>query len=252
MALRLAARGRHAGGEAVQRLPAPARLGELDPVLTTPRRIGLFGGTFDPPHAAHVALARLALTELALDELRWIPAGQPWQKARQITPAAHREAMVRGDGRRAALRARALRDPPRGPELHARHRLRAAGGTARRAVVPDRRAGPVRRPAHWRDWRELLSRVTLAVAHRPGVAAEPHPDVKAAAHHVVPLPMLDIASTDIRGRVAAGQDIGALVPVSVARYIETNHLYKAPGPEPRSTPWTSASCNAPSSTASKT
>ena len=64
--------------------------------MSDPRRIGLFGGTFDPPHEAHVALARLALTELSLDELRWIPAGEPWQKARDITPAAQREAMVRG------------------------------------------------------------------------------------------------------------------------------------------------------------
>ena len=62
---------------------------------SSPRRIGLFGGTFDPVHNAHVALARLALTELRLDELRWVPTGQPWQKARSITPAAHREAMVR-------------------------------------------------------------------------------------------------------------------------------------------------------------
>ena len=65
--------------------------------MTTSRslRVGLFGGTFDPPHNAHVALARAALEALQLDELRWIPAGAPWQKARAITPAAHREALVR-------------------------------------------------------------------------------------------------------------------------------------------------------------
>ena len=58
-------------------------------------RIGLFGGSFDPVHQAHVALARLALDELHLTELRWIPTGQPWHKTRHVTPAAHREAMVR-------------------------------------------------------------------------------------------------------------------------------------------------------------
>jgi len=46
-----------------------------------PRRIGLFGGSFDPPHLAHRALGELALAHLGLDELRWLPAGQPWQKA---------------------------------------------------------------------------------------------------------------------------------------------------------------------------
>lgn len=198
--------------------------------MTTPRRIGLFGGTFDPPHAAHVALARLALTELALDELRWIPAGQPWQKARQITPASHREAMVRlamDDEPRFVLERCEIRRAGPSFTLDTVRELQAAQPGAQWFLIigQDQYAG-----LHtWRDWRELLARVTLAVANRPGVAIEPHPDVKAAAHHVVPLPMLDIASTDIRGRVAAGQDIGALVPVSVARYIETNHLYRAPG-----------------------
>ncbi len=193
------------------------------------RRIGLFGGTFDPPHNAHVALARLALTELGLDELRWIPAGQPWQKARQITPAAHREAMVRlamDNEPRFVLERCEIRRAGPSFTLDTVRELQAAQPDAQWFLIigQDQYAG-----LHtWRDWRELLSRVTLAVANRPRVAVEPHPDVKAAAHQVVPLPMLDIASTDIRARVAAGHDIGALVPVSVARYIEANHLYRAP------------------------
>lgn len=60
-----------------------------------PRRIGLYGGSFDPVHRAHLALARCALDELALDELRWVPAGQPWQKPRTLTDAVHRLAMLR-------------------------------------------------------------------------------------------------------------------------------------------------------------
>ncbi len=65
---------------------------------TTPRRerIGLLGGTFDPVHNGHLALARSALNHLRLDELLWIPAGAPWQKAgRELAPAHHRAAMVR-------------------------------------------------------------------------------------------------------------------------------------------------------------
>lgn len=197
--------------------------------MTTTRRIGLFGGTFDPPHDAHVALARLALAELALDELRWIPAGQPWQKARQITPAAHREAMVRlamGDEPRFVLERCEIRRAGPSFTLDTVRELQAAqpGPQWFLIIGQDQYAG-----LHtWRDWRELLSRVTLAVANRPGVTIEPHPDVKAAAHQVVPLPMLDIASTDIRALVAAGQDITTLVPAGVARYIEANHLYRAP------------------------
>src|SRR5204863_7473708 len=91
VALRLAARAGHKRGAAVQRLPAAARLGRLDAGL---RRIGILGGSFDPPHNAHLALAHVALQPLALDELRWLPAGQPWQKTRELASAADREAMV--------------------------------------------------------------------------------------------------------------------------------------------------------------
>ncbi|GAC1601977.1 MAG: hypothetical protein NVS3B2_05310 [Ramlibacter sp.] len=61
----------------------------------TPRRIGMFGGAFDPPHLGHVALARAAVEQLALDELRVFPTGQAWHKARELSPAVHRLAMAR-------------------------------------------------------------------------------------------------------------------------------------------------------------
>ena len=61
------------------------------------QRIGLFGGTFDPVHDAHLALAHAALEQLRLDRLLWIPAGNPWHKGggQHVTPAEHRAAMVR-------------------------------------------------------------------------------------------------------------------------------------------------------------
>lgn len=195
--------------------------------MSTAKRIGLFGGTFDPPHNAHVALASLALEELALDELRWIPAGEPWQKTRRVTPAAQREAMVRlamqGEPRFVLDRCE-IRRTGASFTLDTVRELQAAqpGNEWFLVIGQDQYAN-----LHtWRDWRELLARVTLAVANRPGVAIEPHPDVKAAAQRVVPLPMLDIASTEIRARAAAGQDIDALVPAGVARYIEAHHLYR--------------------------
>ena len=63
--------------------------------MTGKRRVGLFGGSFDPVHNAHVALAKTALEQLELDELRWIPVGQPWQKSRRLADPADREEMVR-------------------------------------------------------------------------------------------------------------------------------------------------------------
>lgn len=193
----------------------------------TPRRIGLFGGTFDPVHNAHVALARLALTELRLDELRWIPTGQPWQKARVITPAEHREAMVRiamADEARFVLERCELER--RGPSytLDTVRELQAQTPHANWFLVigQDQYAG-----LHtWHGWQELLGRVALAVANRPGAAPRPDAQVLRVIHTAVPLPMMDISSTEVRARAAAGQDIAALVPPGVARYIDQHRLYR--------------------------
>jgi nicotinate-nucleotide adenylyltransferase len=191
------------------------------------RRIGLFGGTFDPPHRAHLELARVARDALALDELRWIPAGQPWQKDRAITPARHREAMVRlaieGEPRFVLERCELERAGPSFmidtvKELQAR----APGAHWVLLLGQDQLAG-----LHtWRDWQALLQRVELAVAQRPGVQAPVHEAVQGIVRQAVPLPLLDIASTDIRQRVLRGEPIDHLVPPAVARYIALHLLYR--------------------------
>ena len=192
-----------------------------------PRRIGLFGGTFDPPHTAHLELARVARDALALDELRWIPAGQPWQKARAITPAEHREAMVRaaieGEPRFVLERCELERDGP-SYMVDTVQALQAREPNARWVLIlgQDQLAG-----LHtWHRWRELLARVDLAVADRPGAAAAVDPEVAAVTRQAVPLPLRDIASTDIRARVRQGLPIAELVPPAVARYIDRHHLYR--------------------------
>jgi nicotinate-nucleotide adenylyltransferase len=190
-------------------------------------RIGLFGGTFDPPHDAHLALARAARDELKLDEVRWIPAGQPWQKTRAITPAVHREAMVRaaidGEPRFVLDRSEVERTGP-SYTLDTVRALAQARPDAQWFLVigADQYAG-----LHtWRGWQELLGRVTLAVANRPGPMPPVNADVLRFPHRVVPLPMLDISATDIRARAARGLPIDTMVPPAVARYIETHHLYQ--------------------------
>jgi nicotinate-nucleotide adenylyltransferase len=78
----------------------------------------------------------------------------------------------------------------------------------------------------WRGWQELLGLVTLAIADRPDATSAVDPRVRAAAHTAVALPMMDVSSTDIRGRVTQGQGIDDLVPAPVARYIARHHLYQ--------------------------
>jgi nicotinate-nucleotide adenylyltransferase len=192
------------------------------------RRVGLFGGSFDPVHVAHVALAKQALAELALDEVRWLPVGTPWQKARALAPAEHRAAMVElamaGEPRFALDRTELDRPGPSYTletvrALHARE----PGVAWTLLLGEDQHAG-----LHtWHDWRELLGLVRLAVAGRPDTERAPHPEVAAAAHESVSLPPMAVSSSEVRARLAQGLPVTGLVPDAVARYIARHHLYAA-------------------------
>jgi nicotinate-nucleotide adenylyltransferase len=191
------------------------------------RRIGLLGGSFDPVHNAHVALATLALEQLRLQEVRWIPVCKSSQKARKLAPAADREAMVRlaiADEPRFVLDRTELRRGGVSYTLDTVRELAAAepGNEWVLILGQDQYAG-----LHtWRDWRELLARVTLAIANRPDVAVATNPQITEVPHQIVQLPMMDVSSTEIRRRVAAGESIANLVPPPVASYIERHRLYR--------------------------
>lgn len=194
------------------------------------RRVGLFGGSFDPVHRAHGALAETALAQLRLDELRWIPTGQAWQKARSLSPAEHRLAMLRlaiAHEPRFVLDPIELERPGPSYMIDTVHAL-AQSPTQTRWVLligHDQYAA-----LHtWHRWRELLDAVELAVAPRPlGAPLAVHPDVAAHPHRVVPLPPTELSSTGIRRRAAAGEDLTPWLHPAVARYIETHGLYRAP------------------------
>lgn len=210
------------------------------------QRVGIFGGSFDPVHNAHVALARRALAELALDELIWLPVGQPWQKKRALAPVADREAMLRlaieGEPRFRLSRIEIERSGP-SYTIDTVRTLRAQRpGVGWHLVIgQDQYAG-----FHtWHGWQQLLGLVTLAVANRaadraangaangPDASLPADPQVLRVPHDSVALPMMDISSTDIRARLAHGQGIDGLVPAAVARYIARHHLYQDQ-PPPRS------------------
>jgi nicotinate-nucleotide adenylyltransferase len=190
-------------------------------------RIGIFGGSFDPVHNAHVALARVALAELRLDELLWVPAGQPWQKQRHLTSAKDREAMLRlaieGEPRFKLSRVEIERSGA-SYTLDTVRALQAERPGAQWFLIigQDQYAG-----FHtWNGWQDLLGLVTLAIADRPDANQTVDPQVRAAAHTAVALPMMDVSSTDIRGRVMQQQGIADLVPEPVARYIARHRLYR--------------------------
>ena len=199
--------------------------------MSPPRRIGLFGGTFDPPHLAHLALARVARDTLALDELRWLPAGQPWQKAgRRLAEGAHRVAMVRaliGAEPGFVVDTRELERPGASYTVDTvRELAREVPGAALFLVIGQDQYA---RLDTWHAWPALLEAVTLAVAGRAGAAPEPPAALAARAHRAqgLPLPALPISSTAVREAVARGEDISGLAGAEVARYIARHHLYAA-------------------------
>jgi nicotinate-nucleotide adenylyltransferase len=194
------------------------------------KRIGLFGGSFDPVHNAHVVLAKTALEQLKLDELRWIPVGQPWQKARRLAAAADREAMVRlaiaGEPRFVLDRVELRRRGPTFTLDTVRELVAAEPGSTWFLILGQDQYASLHT---WRDWRELLGLVILAIANRPGAALAVNTQIARVQHQTVLLPMMDVSSTEVRRRVAVGESIADLVPEAVARYIEQHRLYSAAG-----------------------
>jgi len=202
----------------------------LTPRHPPDRRIGLYGGSFDPVHCAHLALARSALDGLALDSLRWIPAGAPWQRPRQPAPAGHRLAMLElaladpvwADPRCSIDRCELDRPGPSYTLDTVLHLQAAEPGQRWFLLIgQDQHA----RLHTWHRWRELLQRVELAVAVRPGEAVELHPEVRAAGWHVLPMQPQAVSATELRARIAAGEPIDGLVPAAVAGYIDHHRLY---------------------------
>lgn len=195
-------------------------------------RIGVFGGSFNPPHLAHLALARLARDTLALDELRWMPAGRPWQKSpAQLADGPHRAAMVQtlieGEPRMAVDR-RELARPTPSYTVDSLRELRQEwpGSTLYLILGADQFA----RLDTWREADALADLAVFAVAVRAGLAARPPAAWQGRRVRVeqLALPPMAISSTDIRLRLARAQPVSPLVGAAVAGYIDQHRLYRAP------------------------
>jgi nicotinate-nucleotide adenylyltransferase len=194
--------------------------------------IGIFGGSFDPPHLAHLALARAALEQLALDELRWLPAGAPWQKQRDgrtLADGAHRVAMTRllvAGEPRFVVDERELHRAGPSYTVDTLRELRAEHPAARLWLVigQDQYA----RLDTWHEWREILPLASLAVAARDGCGVIAPPAVAAVPHvvQVLALAPMPHAATEARRLAARGADTAALVGTAVAQYITRHSLYR--------------------------
>jgi nicotinate-nucleotide adenylyltransferase len=186
-------------------------------------RLGVYGGAFDPPHLGHLVAASEACDALGLDRLLWIPSAVHPLKA-VGTAAALRLEMVRaavaGDPR---FRADDLELRRRGPSytvdtLRALHE-REPGAALFFVTGADNLAEMPR----WREPDEIARLATLAVVSRAGDALPADPPYPAVA---VPVTRVDVSSTEVRRRVAAGASIRYLVPDAVRAVIERERLYR--------------------------
>jgi len=209
----------------------------------------ILGGSFDPVHNGHIALGAHFCKLLEPDELRVIPAGNPWQKERLLATADHREEMLRR-----AFEAQQL------PIKIDRQEIERKGATYTidtvRAIRDE--IGPqasivlllgidqLNRLDSWHEWRNIFNYVHICAASRPGYPADwsqmPHEvaaefsrrkgtlgQIRSTSHGLTYLTQdlaVDVSATDIRLALQHGAKPASLIPPVVLDYIEQFHLYK--------------------------
>ena len=199
-----------------------------------PRRIGVFGGTFDPPHIGHLALAERARDELGLARVLFVPAADPPHKrTRAKTDLAHRLAMTRiaVQGHRAfAVSELEARRPGPSYTVETLRELRRRRPKAELWLLLGEDS--LRDLETWKAPAEIATLARLAVAPREGSAPKRSRGARnsraGSPHRVTWLsgPVLEISSSDLRARARRGASLRVLVPDAVAAYARRHRLYR--------------------------
>lgn len=195
-------------------------------------RLGVFGGTFDPPHVGHLLVASDAVEQLALDRVVFIPAAeQPLKPGSRQTPPAQRLAMVRalvGDDPRFGV------DPIEIDRGGLSYTVDTLGTLVARQPGAElfllAGADVLATFARWREPERIRRQATLVVLTRGGAdgtaPTEAPPDFPGGAPLFLPTRRVDVSSTEVRARLAAGRPIRGFVPESVADLIRSAGLYR--------------------------
>ncbi len=195
-------------------------------------RRGVLGGTFDPPHLGHLAVAGACLKELQLDEVLFLPANRnPLKEREVISPAKVRMEMVRraiGGHDKFAL---SDMDVTRGGNSYAVDTL-----TELQMVDPGEYwfilgSDAVRNLPQWKAPARLLKLSRIAVVSRPSFAESLvlrrlPPEIRSGID-LVPMEPVDVSATQVRERVKEGRDVSSMVPQTVLNYIRENRLYES-------------------------
>ncbi len=197
-------------------------------------RIGVFGGAFDPPHNAHIALARAALEQFDLDALHIVPTGQAWHKARALSAAADRLAMARlafENMPRIVVDERELQRTGPTFTIDTLEALQAEHPQAQLYLFIG--ADQLAAFSEWRRWQAIVELAIICIADRAqstlaGGQFEAYPGL-VGRFFVLNLPLMPVSATQIRQLAASGasadREIARLVPEPVARYISLHQLY---------------------------
>jgi len=196
--------------------------------------IGVFGGTFDPIHFGHLAVAEEVLAKLGLAEVFFVPAGQPWLKAdRSISPAKHRVEMINlaiAGNPQFKLSTSEVDRPGPSYTVDTIEILQQQLGTEAKLFFLLGSDSLSELPQWKEPWR-LIQICQLVAFTRPGFVLPPLESLESAipglSEHVtfVRVPQIDVSATEIRSRVAQGASIRYLVPQAVERYILEQGLY---------------------------
>lgn len=196
------------------------------------KKIGLLGGSFDPVHLSHIALAESAWSTLGLDQVQLLPAASPWQRQTLSASSRHRLAMLQlAIGQRPWLQVNPIEIERGGATYTIDTLLQLPTGPEYYWILG---SDQLQNFCTWHRWEEIAQRVRLAVAVRPGSATQPPEPLQAmlkrqdATLFTLPFTPSSISATRIRQDLSAGNSTQGLLDVAVAQYIQQNALYQAP------------------------
>jgi nicotinate-nucleotide adenylyltransferase len=192
--------------------------------MTRSERVGVFGGTFDPVHAGHVVVASETRSQLGLDRVLLVVAGDPWQKRGSVVASAtdRLELVALAVDGIDGVEASAI-EIERGEASVTADTLEALGAPGRELFLV-LGADAVANMPTWRRLDETRDLATVVVVERAG---DRHSEPPGPGWRVerVSIPRLDISSTDLRDRLRQGRSIDGLVPTEVVREIHRRGLY---------------------------
>ena len=203
--------------------------GKPEDTSTAPRRIGIMGGTFDPIHNGHLVAASEVANVFDLEEVVFVPTGEPWQKADRLVSDAEDRYLMTVIATASNPRFHVSRvDIDRGGPTYTVDTLKdiaklypgddlffITGADALASIMS------------WRDWEKMFDLAEFVGVTRPGydLTEDMLPEVHRGRTHLIKIPAMAISSTDCRERASQGRPVWYLVPDGVVQYIAKNEMY---------------------------